>query len=144
MNNATTFRKTTFRKAKPIIIASLGLEGAKECQDCYETEYHYKRHANHPKVYLLWVDFEEGKDGKEGMYVFRELKVLGAHGWAAPGAPLPERLTYAIGRVGFLKKNFDEDGSIDSEAFTRLKYSNGMVETPFFRARMEKLLSNNK
>ena len=130
--------KTTFRRAKPTIIASLGLEGAKECQDCYETEYHYKRHPNHPKTYLLWAEFEED------MYVFHELKVLGAHGTAAPGAALPERLTYAIGRVGFLKKNFGEDGSIDSEAFTRFKYSNGMVETPFFRARMEQLLSKSK
>lgn len=130
--------KTTFRKAKPTIIASLGLEGAKECQDCYETEYHYKRHPNHPKVYLLWADIQDDK------YIFRELKVLGAHGTAAPGAALPERLTYAVGRVGFSKRDFGENGSIDSEAFTRFKDSNGMVETPFFRARMEKLLSENK
>ena len=136
--------KTTFRKAKPIIIASLGLEGAKECQDCYETEYHYKRHPNHPKVYLLWAEFEEDKVSMEGMYIFHELKVLGAHGTAAPGAALPERLTYAIGRVGFSKRDFGENGPIDSEAFTLFKDSNKMVETPFFRARMEQLLSKNK
>lgn len=132
--------KTTFAQIKPIIIASLGLEGAKERQVCYETEYYYKRHPNHPKVYLLWAEFEEDK------YIFHELKVLGAHGTAAPGAALPEQLTYAIGRVAMSKKWFDEkySSSIDSEGFGIFKDSNKMVETPFFRAQMEKLLSNNK
>jgi hypothetical protein len=135
MSNATTFRR-----AKPTIIASLGLEGAKECQECYETEYHYKRHPNHPNVYLLWAEFKDGK------YVFHELKVLGAHGTARPGAALSDQLRYTIGRVGMSKEWFDEKcgSSIDSEGFGIFTNSNKMVETPFFRTRMEQLLSDKK
>jgi len=131
---------TTFAQIKPTILASLGLEGAEEWRSTYSTEYEWDRHPNHRKVYLLWADFEEGKDGKEGMYIFHEVKVLDT----TECIPRSERLLYAIGRVGFSKRNFDENGSIDSEDFIRFKNSNLFEETPFFRARMEQLLLNNQ
>ena len=133
---------TTFEQIKPTILASLGLEGAEEWRSGYSTEYEWDRHPNHPKQYLIWADFEEGKDGKEGMYIFHEIKVLDN----TECIPRSERLLYTIGRVGFFKQNFDEEcsSSIDSKRFGFFKYANGFEDTPFFRARMEQLLLNNK
>jgi hypothetical protein len=127
---------------KPAILASLGLEGAKEWRSTYSTEYEWDRHPNHPKQYLIWADFEEDKDSKEGMYIFHEVKVLDN----TECIPRSERLLYVIGRVGFSKRNFDEEcsSSIDSKRFGRFKESNLFEETPFFRTRMEQLLLDNK
>ena len=129
---------------KPAIIASLGLEGAKEWRLTYSTENEWDRHPNHPKQYLIWADFDpttEGKDGINGKYSLYEIKVLDT----TECEPRSERLTYALGRVEMEKWYFDETyGTIDSKRFGIFKESNWFEETHFFRTRMEQLLLDNK
>ena len=119
----------TFEQIKPTILASLGIEGAKEWRSTYSKEYEWFRHPDHPKVYLIWADFEEGKDG---MYIFHEVKVL--------DTPVSERLIYVLGRTRISKWYFEK--TLDSERFRMFKEANALEETPFFRTRMEQLLSS--
>jgi hypothetical protein len=124
----------TFEQIKPTIIASFRLQDAKECQSGYSSEYYWNNHPDYPKNYLLWADFQDSK------YILYDLKVQD------PAQYEPrDKLYYAIGRTGISKTYFDEHyGSIDSKNFGIFKLSNGLDDTPFFRARMEKLLLNNK
>jgi hypothetical protein len=116
----------TFEQIKPTILASLGLEGAKEWRSGYSTEYEWKKHPNHPKVYLIWADFEEG------MYIVHDIKVL--------DTPVSERLLYVLGRTRISKWYFEK--TLDSERFRMFKEANALEETPFFQTRMEQLLSS--
>ena len=123
---------TTFAQIKPTILASLGLEGAKEWQSTYSREYDWNKHPDHPKVYLLWAEFEEG------MYIVHDIKVLDT----TRCIPREDRLLYVLGRTRISKWYFDK--TLDSERFRILKDANVMEETPFFRTRMEQLLLNNQ
>jgi hypothetical protein len=130
---------TTFEQIKPTIISSLGLQGAKEVWSNYSTEYEDENHPDYPKTLLVWADFKDDKDGK---YILYEFKVLDNRDWT----PLSDRLVYALGRTQISKEWFDKDcgSSIDSKRFGMFKQSNGLEETPFFRTRMEQLLTNKE
>ena len=129
---------TTFEQIKPTILASLGLEDAKERQSTYSGEYEWNKHPDHPKVYLLWAEFEEGKEGKDGMYIIHQVKVLDT----TRCIPSDDRLLYLLGRIRISKWYFDQ--TLDSERFRIFKDANVMEETPFFRTRMEQLLSTKE
>ena len=134
---------STFAQIKPTILASLGLDGAKGCGCSYATEYEWNNHPDHPKTYLIWADFDptEGTswDGVDGAYIIHTLKVLDT----TESTPRSDRLSYSLSRVQISKWYFDKRfGTIDSKKFGWFKM--GYNETPFFRARMEKLLSDNK
>ena len=130
---------STFAQIKPTILASLGLDGATGCGCSYATEYEWNNHPDHPKTYLLWADFDptaEGKDGVDGAYIIHTLKVLDT----TESTPRSDRLSYSLSRVQISKWYFDKTyGTIDSKKFGWFKM--GYNETPFFRTRMEKLLS---
>jgi hypothetical protein len=134
------FNMTTFEQIQPTILASLGLEGAKGCGCSYATEYEWNHHPDHPQTYLLWADFDptaEGKDGVDGAYMFHCLKVLDTRF----STPVSDRLSYSLSRVQISKWYFDKTyGTIDSKKFGWFKM--GYNETPFFRTRMEQLLSS--
>ena len=133
---------TTFQQMKPAILASLGLEGAEGLGCSYATEYEWSHHPKHPKTYLIWADFDptaEGKDGVDGAYMIHQLKVLDTRF----STPVSDRLPYSLSQVKISKWFFDKHYvSIDSKTFGWFKM--GYNETPFFRTRMEQLLSNNK
>jgi len=130
---------TTFEQIKPTILASLGLEGAKGCGCSYATQYEWDNHPDHPKTYLIWADFDptaEGKDGVNGAYIIHHLKVLDT----TKSTPRTDRLTYSLSRTQISKSYFDKEYvSIDSKEFGWFKM--GYKETPFFRTRMEQLVS---
>jgi len=129
---------TTFQQIKPTILASLGLEGAEGFGSSYAMEYEWRHHPEYPKTYLIWADFREGKDGVDGAYIIHHLKVLDT----TESTPRSDRLSYSISEVKISKWYFDKEYvSIDSKEFGWFKM--GYNETPFFRTRMEQLLSDN-
>ena len=118
---------TDTEQIKQTILASLGLQGAKEVRCNEETEYVWKHHPEHPKTYLIWAN------SSDEAYLFHEVKVL--------DKTESDGLTYALGRTRIAKWYFDETyGTIDSKGFEIFKESNRLAETPFFRTRMEQLL----
>ena len=122
---------TDTEQIKQTILASLGLQGAKEVRCNEETEYVWKHHPEHPKTYLIWAN------SNDEAYLFHEVKVLGTRFETA----VSDGLTYALGRTRIAKWYFDETyGTIDSKGFEIFKESNRLAETPFFRTRMEQLL----
>jgi hypothetical protein len=128
----------TFEQIKPTILVSLGLQGAKEVWSNYSTEYEVGYHPDYPKTILLWADFDptaEGKDGINGKYISYEIKVLDY----TRCKPRDDGLVYALTRVNTSKWFFDKHhgGSIDSLLDVD-------QETPFYRARMQQLVANNK
>ena len=133
---------STFEQIKPTILVSLGLQDAKEVWSNYSTEYEVGYHPDYPKTILLWADFDptaEGKDGVDGAYMIHTLKVLDT----TESTPRTDRLSYSLSRVQISKWYFDKTyGTIDSKKFGWFKM--GYNETPFFRTRMEQLLSKNK
>jgi hypothetical protein len=132
---------STFAQIKPTIISSLGLEGAEGCGCSYATEYEWRHHPDYPKTYLIWADFDpkaEGKNGVDGAYTIHRLKVLDTRF----STPVSDRLSYSLSPVKISKWFFDKHyGTIDSKDFGWFKM--GYNETPFFRTRMEQLLSEN-
>lgn len=126
---------TTFEQAKLAILRSFNLEGATECESGPETEQ-WKNHPDYPKEYLFWAEFKNGEGGKDGKFIFYDLKVKDTSS---------EQLVYTINQMKFTKQYFDEIiVSIDSSKFGNIKRVNRCEETRSFRTRMEQLLLSNQ
>ena len=126
---------TTFEQAKLAILRSFNLEGATECKSGLETE-RWKNHPDYPKEYLFWAEFKNGEGGKDGKFIFYDLKVKDTSS---------EQLVYTINQMKFTKQYFDEIiVSIDSSKFGNIKRVNRCEETRSFRTRMEQLLLSNQ